>query len=224
MSNDSSTGGPLSPIGPVQIVGAGPVQLVGAGPVTPYGAGAPPPNEDDPLDDFFQTLVVNLTGLQGQFVRPRFQAEPPALPAAGVNWAAVGVMPESSSDFAASVVHESDGQGRDRVTRHEVFRVLCSFYGPAAKANGSLLRDALAIAQNREPLFLAQMALADLSDLTRTPELQKGRMLNRWDITLSIRRATERTFPVRNLAGADVTLTGQTSAGTLTRTFTAADD
>lgn len=220
MSNDSSTGGPLSPFGPVQLIGSGPVQLVGAGPVTPYGAGAPAPNEDDPLDDFFQSLVAGLTGIQGQFVRPRFQTEPPALPPVGTNWAAVGVMPDSATDFAPYVRHENVGDGQDRLIRHEVFKVLCSFYGPNAKANGDLLRDSLAIGQNREPLVLAQMALADLSSVTRAPSLEKGRMLNRWDMTLTIRRRIERTFAVRNIEAVDATVVVATADGVIVDTIT----
>lgn len=221
--NDSSTGGALSPIGPVQLVGSGPVQLVGSGPVTLYGAGAPPPLEDDALDDFFQALVVSLIGIPGQFVRPRFQQDPPALPPVGTNWAAVGVSPDRHADFAGAFVHEDVGEGQDRLIRHETFSVLASFYGPNAGGNAALLRDSLAVPQNREVLFLAQMALADVSQLTRAPSLEKNKWLNRWDVTLTIRRAVERTFAVLSLESVGVTITAETSAGTLTSTITAAD-
>jgi hypothetical protein len=220
MSNDSSTGGPLSPIGPVQPIGSGPVQFVGSGPVTPYGAGTPAPLEDDALDNFFQALVVNLTGLAGQWVRPRFQPNPPALPPVGTNWAAIGVMPDSKADTYPYVGHRGSGNGADMLIQHEELQVLASFYGPNAKANAGVLRDGLMIAQNREILFVNQMSLVSVGTATRAPEMIKNLWLNRWDLPLVIRRGIDRVYPVRNIESLDITLTVETAAGTIVDTIT----
>jgi hypothetical protein len=159
------------------------------------------PLEDDALDDFFQALVCGVTGLSGIMVFPRYQQAPPNLPPAGTNWASIGVMPTASADDFPFVGHaEVGGAGQDQLTTHETLLVLASFYGPAAKANAGILRDGMKIAQNREPLFLAGMGLISVGPATRAPELVKSLWLNRYDITLTVRRAITRVFPVLDLA------------------------
>ena len=56
MTNTSATGGFLSPLS------------------------TPAPLEDQALADFFQQYVAGITGIAGNLVRPRWQAEPPNIP------------------------------------------------------------------------------------------------------------------------------------------------
>ena len=186
MTSDSSTGGFLSPSGS-------------------------PPLDDDALDDFLQALVVGITGLPGQMVRPRWQEEPPNLPPVGTNWAAIGVTHRTADTFAVEQ-HDGSGQGADTLIRHESVDLLCSFYGPLAETNGALLRDGLGIAQNREVLQANSMGIVSVGDLTKAPELVKNRWLNRTDLTVVIRRQITRTYPVLNLLSAEITL--ETDAAT----------
>lgn len=214
-ANTSATGGPLTAAGSLIFVGADDIIFEGVGPIEWRGAGPPPPQDDDALDDFFQALVVGVTGLAGDLVRPRFQAEPPAIPAQGVNWAAVGVV-NRQRDTYASVDHDPIGEGWDSVTRYEDLELLCSFYGPRCQTLGSLFDDGLMVPQNREALYLADMELTSTGDLVKAPELIKGRWLPRADLPILIRRKVTRYYPVRSLVSASAVITAPPLSQTVT--------
>lgn len=185
MANTSASGGPLQP------------------------ASSPAPLEGKALNDFFHDLVVNLTGLPGGAVRQRWQTEPPNLPAAFTAWCAVGLTNRIADKFPA-VVHNGAGDGTDTLHRHEILEVLASFYdtGTVGKADeyATLLRDNLAIAQNREVLLLAGMGLIEVGELVSVPVLMKSRWLYRVDVPFNVRREVVRTYPVENLLSLDGTI------------------
>lgn len=184
MANDSATGGPLQP--------------------EPF----PVPIEDQDLDRFLQQYVAGITGLDGKLIRQRWQVEPPNLPDAGVNWVAIGVMNFDADKFSV-VMHHSEGEGFDELQRHEVFDLLCSFYGPNADKYSSLLRDGLSIIQNREPLFLAGMALVEVGQIVSVPAIIKQTWQYRVDVPVRFRRAIQRYYPVLNLLSAEGTISGE---------------
>lgn len=203
--NTSATGGALAPAGELIFVGTGPIQFEGAEPIQWVGAGPPPPLEDDALDDFFQTLVVGVTGLEGKWVRPRFQTEPPNLPPATQNWVSVGVMNRTRDTYAA-VQHDPVGEGWDSVSRGEDLELLCSFYGPNCQGIGAMFDDGLMVAQNREVLFHSGMELTSTGDLQKRPELVKERWYSRADLSVFLRRQVVRYYPVRSLVSALITM------------------
>lgn len=184
MPNNSSTGGYLTP------------------------ATSPAPVQDDTLDDALGDMVAAITGLsRDTAVLPRFQEEPPNLPAAGSDWVAIGVQ-DSEPDFNAAVSHSSSaGTGADTLQRNEVLDLLCSFYGPNAKANAALLSDGLQVPQNREVLRTQNMAVVDTGKPTRGPVLLKNKWTNRVDLTVRLRRLTLRVYPILDLAAANGTVT-----------------
>lgn len=189
--SDSSTGGPLLP------------------------EATPAPLEGEALLVFIQNFVVGITGLPGELVRPRWQAEPPVLPTQGDAWAAIGIA-SRISDAWPYVGHITDAQhpqGSDRLQRHEDLAVLCSFYdlGSTGRADeyASLLRDGLAIAQNREVLSRNGMGLIECGDMVTIPSLVKVRWLYRVDLPFGIRRNIVRDYPVLNIKEADITLKSQ---------------
>lgn len=191
--NDSSTGGPLAPTSAAV-------------------------SDDDALDDVFQALVAGITGIAGALVRPRYQAEPPNLPAFATDWCAIGVVDRRPADTYPFVKHDgaaNGGRGQDVLVRHEELIVRASFYGPNAGSNAALLRDGLAIKQNLDPLFEAtpRMQLAYVGDAERAPELLKNKMTNRWDFPFTVRRAVVRTYPVLNIVEADGTLEANVAHG-----------
>lgn len=182
MPNNSSTGGYLTPDGVIA-----------------------PPLEDDALDDFLGDVVAGITGLdRDTAVRPRWQQEPPNLPARTINWVAVGVA-RRTADTNAVELHDptaASGAGADTIIRHEDLELICSFYGPRCQAIGSALRDGLAVAQNREALLAAGMALVSVSDLTKAPEMIKSAWYNRADLTVVVRREVRREYSVLSLLSA----------------------
>lgn len=204
--NDSSTGGYLTP------------------------SVASPPLEDAELDALIQQMVVGITGLPGNMVRPRWQPVVPKQPEPSVNWCAIGVTTQDSdagpaivhqADFVGNVVladgtqvAESSGpvgygdiNGRDTYIRHQDIEVLASFYGPNGKRYAQQLSDGLAIPQNREQLGVNDMAFVDAGAIRAVPEMVNQQWIRRYDMTVRLRRKITRTYAVLNLLSADVQTT-----------------
>lgn len=184
MPNDSSTGGTLLP-------------------------NAPEPPEDTDLDSVFQTLVANITGIDGEFVRPRWQPKPPQQPPADTTWCALGIVSEAP-DAGPSIVHDGSGAGgtgQDVYVRHEGIDVLTSFYGPTAQAAGKRLRDGIAVPQNNEELHPYDIRWIECGILRAVPELVNQQWIRRYDMLVSFRRKVTRTYGVRNIASASGTIT-----------------
>lgn len=186
---DSSTGGYLAP--------------TGAAPI-----------DDDALDDFLQAWVVGITGIAGQYVRPRWQQDPPAPPPRNVTWAAIGITHRTPTGVVATS-HDGSGDGQENLIQHEVMDLLCSFYGPGAQAGAKRLQIGSQLAQNREPLQLAGMGLIDVGQPTKAPDLLKGQWRDRMDLTLKISRAVEQAFPVLNLTSGKVVVIGDDGTETI---------
>jgi len=181
MPNDSSTGGYLQPL------------------VTS------PPLEDDALDAVFQQLVVGLTGLPGNMVRPRWQPTVPKQPEPTENWCAIGLIEDEPDDYPA-VIHQSSGNGQDNFYQHETLNVLASFYGPGSMGYAKLARNGLYIAQNREALMGAGFDVLEAKRITAAPELINQHWVKRYDLTIRLRRQVVRAYPVLNILSADGTL------------------
>lgn len=168
-----------------------------------------PPIEGDVLYDFVHDLIAGVTGLDGTLVRPRYQAEPPNIPDADVAWCAFGIMTRDADTFPA-VKRDPSGDGSDVLQRQEELSVLASFYdlGSSGQADfyATLLRDGLAIAQNREVMQGAGWGLGYTGDLTPVPSLLKERWLYRVDLSMRLRRQIDRTYPVLNLESAGGTI------------------
>ncbi|VXB24971.1 putative bacteriophage protein [Burkholderia sp. 8Y] len=181
MANDSSTGGYLLPTAPS------------------------PPLEDAALDAVFQQLIVGLTGLPGNMVRPRWQPTVPKMPEPTQNWCAIGVT-DIDQDFAPTVVHVPDTAGTDKLYRNEILTLTASFYGPAAMQYAAQARDGIFVAQNHGMLELSGMGLVDVGRLTAAPELLNQQWLRRYDLQFRVRRQVERTYSVLNVLSAHGTI------------------
>lgn len=170
----------------------------------------PAPLDDDALDDFFQVVVVGITGLAPKLVRPRFQEKPLKQPDRGATWAAVGVM-RVDTEFDGFIRHNpgdpltGEGAG-DEVQRYETLEIMASFYGPRSHHYAALLRDGLSIPQNNEPFQVRDMGLADLGSIIRTGDLVNQGWIRRVDFTFRVRRTVYRTYPVLNLESLDFKL------------------
>lgn len=179
--NDSSTGGYLAP------------------------SASPAPLEGQALNRFLQQVFVGITGLTGTLARPRWQAEPPDIPAFGTDWMAFGIVRRRGDAFS-STVHNPTGNGNDSVYRQEIIEILCTFYGPDADNYASILREGLFVAQNREVLQLNAFGLVEVGEAIAVPDLIKDRWTYRVDISVRLRRSILRTYPVLNILSADATV------------------
>jgi hypothetical protein len=191
--SDSSSGGPLPPLPPP----------------------APAPLQGAELLQAIQGWIVGLTGMSGDLVRPRWQAEPPTIPAADTAWAAVGIVRRISEAFP-NVAHAA--AGFDQVNRNETLECVASFYdlGYSGQADdlASLFRDGAAIAQNREALSDIGIFLADLGESLAVPVLTNERWLYRVDVPFSLRRTVSRQYAIDNVEEAAVTIEAEPSSGT----------
>lgn len=184
MANTSATGGPLLPLVPT------------------------PPLQGDALDDALTAVVAGVTGLDGFFIRPRWQPDPPDQPSVSTDWCAIGIT-NITPDGNAYVGHFSgpsvdDLTAFDQMQRHETLEITASFYGPNGGSYAGMLRDGLAIAQNREPLTAQGMAYVDTQGFVALPELVNQQFIRRQDVTLRFRRIVVRSYPVLNIRAADV--------------------
>lgn len=173
--------------------------------LTPTSA---PVAEDDALDDIFQEVMVGLTGLPADLVRPRWQPVDRKMPDVSVNWCALGIT-STEPDADAFVVHKRgsiESGGQDDLRRTDTVHVLATFYGPNAKSYATMARDGLYIAQNRAQLEIALLAVITTDTIRAVPEQFNGQWVRRYDLPLVFRRTVVRSYAVQSLLTADVTL------------------
>lgn len=170
------------------------------------------------LSRFLQQFVVGITGIEGENVRPRWQAEPANIPDRGNVWAAIGIQRRETQGFAWERLSAGDRPVYS-LSRHEELRLLCSFYDSGveqyADAAACSLRDGLQLAQNRAALVSAGMGFVSSGDMVPLPTLLKTRWLYRVDLPLLFRRTLTWTYPVMVLAGAKAILHVEEPDGTL---------
>lgn len=166
---------------------------------------SPAPLEGTALENFFQEIVVGITGMDPSLVRPRWQPEPPDQPDFNVSWASLGIINYKPDVFAVEA-HNPTGDGSDYLLRTEELELLVSFYGPSSDSNAAVFRDGLQIEQNRFALTAAGMGLISTGDPRFVPDLVKDRWVRRLDVSWGVRRQVQRNYPILNLLSADGTI------------------
>lgn len=170
--SDSSTGGYLQPTNPQE-------------------------SRDD-IEDIIHDALVGITGLPKDMVRPKWPKEEVSIPEAGVNWCAFGI-PERGDSTLPGTTHYGAEDGYNVVAVHEPFAVLASFYGDDAYVYANKLRVGIALAQNREQLYLHGIALEDCGPGIHIPEVVGQVWNDRWDVRLVFRRCVANAYAVLNL-------------------------
>ncbi len=165
------------------------------------------------LDQFINTLLVGLTGLAGASVRPKWQQQPPKQPDIDTNWLAFGVTVSAVDANAFVGIVSDDPDATSQFQRQESIAIACSFYGPLALSYAGLVRDGLQIQQNLEALRAAQMGYAEVTDALRVPDFVNERWIERYEMTVTLRRQIDRTYPVLPLLSASGTITSETPEG-----------
>ncbi len=152
------------------------------------------------LIQFLQTVVVGLTALPGQLVRPLWQPEPPKQPDINVDWLAFGI-DQSAPDFSAYLV-PSAGGGPIQTQRQEDLTVKFSIYGPNCTDTYGLLRDGFQIPQNRFALFKANIGYTEITPGRHIPDLVNQRWVDRVECNVILKRQVQRTYPVLTFTSA----------------------
>lgn len=188
------------------------------GPLAPNPTPAPQPLEGQALLDFLQGWIVGILGIAGSLVRPRWQPEPANIPTEGTAWVALGITdrPSDTFPFIGRVPGLSEA---DELQRHEQLAILVSFYdlgsNGQADALAALLRDGLAVPQNRELLTNNGMGLTEVGSPIAVPSLLKQRWLYRVDMPIVVAREIVRQYPVLSLQSANGTIDASAGVGVI---------
>ncbi len=155
------------------------------------------------LNQFLQTVLVGISGLDGKLVRPRWQVAPPKQPDIAVNWMAFGIMstPSDTNSFVGM-----DADGNTLSIRQENIEVQCAFYGPEALYYAGVVRDGFQIQQNVEALRAANMGYVAAGTPFHLPELVNERFIDRVEMGLSLRRQVQRVYPIVSVVSAHGTV------------------
>lgn len=171
----------------------------------------------EPLEDLFQRVIVGITGLAGELVRPKYQTDPPTWPGFDVDWCAYSVYVEPTL-FNAYKALSDDGVYTIQGT--ETLNVTVSFYGPNYQHTERAWRDGMQLAQNRDELVAVGIQFEQFADPVTVPLLLKERWVKHIDIRGTFHRWASRIFAVRTLQWADGTIyADQTPEGETIGTF-----
>jgi len=170
----------------------------------------PAPLEGQELNRFIQPALVSLTGLTNNFVIPGNQSEPPNVPDAGDAWMTF-YYERITADKFPYIVHllDSNDNGYDQLQRHEMFAVNCDFFDSGtnglAAYYATLLRDNLAIPQNKEFLLPQNFNLMGVGGISVIPIIFKTRWQYRERFVFYIKRNVVRNYAIQNIESAQFT-------------------
>lgn len=174
--------------------------------------GPPTPATVEDYQAALQQAVTALSGLPGNLVRPRWQPMPPVQPPVDVTWIAIGVTMVEADEYpylrhvGSVILPGASAPGYTVMQRNLTITVVATFYGPQADPVAAQVRDAFYINQNYEGLILVGLKLRTIHDLQRVPEMINQQYVDRADLRMEFRALIERTYPIRDLDGADVTI------------------
>lgn len=154
-------------------------------------SGSIPYNQE--LEDIFQAFIVGVTSLQGQFVRPRWQQEPPPMPAIGVDWCAFAIKSITPDDGPYFEQHDEDIDS----IRHETLQLFVSFYGDHGQSLANIFRDGLGIPQNIAQIREHKIKFVGCGELITAPDFLNQQYVHRYDLVATFRRKTKRTYAVK---------------------------
>lgn len=167
------------------------------------------PINDDPFLDFLHDVVVGVTGLTSDLVRPAYQRNPPKRPAFSVDWC--GFRADNQTPEAGNAYVEEDFGGAGATQqRHETFELHCAFYGPNCRGYAQAMRDNLQVSQNRELLYLSGIAYMDCGSIMQNAEQVHEEWYNRADIMIRFRRQLDMDYAVLSFARATGTINTET--------------
>lgn len=163
------------------------------------------PDSDAALARVLQAFVSGVTGIAGNLVRPMWQPNPPAIPAAGTTWAAIGLTDITAGlPYMVQVSDQPDTICQYR--QDERFTMRVAVYGPSCQRYAAMIRDGVNISQNREQLYLQGISVVGTGTITRAPELVNDVWLDRCDIAIDMGRALILNYEIVHFLAADGTI------------------
>ena len=144
---------------------------------TSTGVYLPEPVSDSRLDAAFHGLLVGVTLLPGELVRPAFQDTKPVVPNNNVNWIAYNIEdsePDDNPQIQVGVY-----------TRNSALKLSVFAYGPLSPEYLRAVVNGMTIKQNLEALMSQGLVYKKLdSSLTQMNELFNNQWYKRWHVSL----------------------------------------
>lgn len=174
------------------------------------------PDADKLLHRVLHDYVVGVTGLLAGNVRPRWQKNPPEIPASNVDWCAFGVTEISGGHPYQVQVQVQVGEDlfdtKANLVRDELLTCQASFYGENSGLYAERLVLGSSIAQNREALYLQGFSVISATTILRSAELVNDVWLDRQDIEIIFGRRVVVEYNVLHFLGAAGTMETETAA------------
>lgn len=145
---------------------------------------------------FMHSVLVGVSGLARENVRPAYQRNPPKLPDYKTDWLAYNLTNFQAENGSAYVEGE-------RLERHESFDCVCVFYGLNAQDRAGIVRDSFELSQNRTALLVNGIGFKGCSAAVRAPELINNQYYERVDMTLSFMRQVKKDYRIFNFESAE---------------------
>lgn len=174
---------------------------------------APGPMDGLDFRRFIGTVLVGISGIAPEYVRPAWQPNPAPIPGIDVDWMAFGVTARRGDNDP----YQEETATSSLMIRHEEVDFMLTFYGPNCLQLAGELRDGTDLTQNNESLLLAGMAIVDVGNITHAPELINERFFDRADMTMTIRREIRREYRILPFVAANGFIRANRDIETLTR-------
>ncbi|HGJ5876701.1 MAG TPA: hypothetical protein ACHBX0_10315 [Arsenophonus sp.] len=168
------------------------------------------PFDDNPvyneaLNRQLSRWVCGVSGLHAKQVLPRWQAKPAPLPPSDTNWCAFGII-NIASDANPALVKQTDAS--TELWQYEILTCMASFYGKEGLYYATRFRDGIMLSQNNAEMNKSNLTLGSHSQITAFPELINNQWVNRFDMTVHLRRKVVRRYHIKSVTDATVTFPG----------------
>lgn len=158
------------------------------------------------LIQFIQSILVGVSGIAGEFVRPRWQPDPAKQPALTKDWIAFSIT-NLKKDFNAYI-------DTTKFIRHEDLEIMCAVYGPNCQSIAEQILDGLQIPQNREALTAAGLGITAATDAMHMPDIVNERWIDKYEISIFMKREVNRAYSIGEIASAEGVIEAQAAVQT----------
>ncbi|MDR5616911.1 hypothetical protein [Arsenophonus sp.] len=160
---------------------------------------------NESLNRLLSRWVGGVSGLPMRHVLPRWQCDPAPLQSPDTNWCAFGII-DITSEPNPAMVNQRDESSE--LWQYETLTCMASFYGKDSMYYAARFRDGLMLSQNNAELNKSNLTLGNFSQITAFPELINNQWVNRFDITVYLRRKVVRRYHIKSETDATVTFLG----------------
>jgi hypothetical protein len=122
----------------------------------------------------------------------------------------------SGAIFLSGPTLLNGGSNNNTTQRHQEQEIGCTFYGPQADEYVDVIADGFQIQQNLEALRLANMGFVAVGEATQVPDLINERWVDRYEMSVTLRREVQRVYPILSFASVSGSIQGDLSSGVKT--------